>query len=275
MTFDESLHPRGVHGKWAKKLSDKIGLDMQSGKDYTPAGSLKVQSKEVKFLRSRSASVVKAQWPNSMSPARKKQIHDVITAQSKKSIHIRMGENALAGILDDKRFKNIHEHAAGTKSDKYLKLRTEIENQVMGLKKAPASKRPIYGYVGDVNDVTMYGGYAVTLKDSVRVRTTTSMGDSLNDGLDVHPIEAVPSLSFDHLKGMTGMNNARSLKANGTIHGLSYMEAQVHGGLGIGDIASVTVPRYAPQDLIARLKALGITVNFEADKTPDQLKRGV
>lgn len=271
--WKEDLHPRGKGGKfgsggWVSNLSDRIGQDIGGGK--TEKGRIKDAG--VRAIRYRNSGAV-VSLISRPTKADRTRIHSAIITQSKKPINIRASETAINSILDNKRMKNIHELPVSAKGKDYLGTRTAYENEVMGLHGVESRKRPVYGYVGNVNEVTSYGAYAITLKDSVRKRTTVSAGDSLNGATDVRPIDSLHTLDFNQVRGIINADNALPLKFDGEIHKNSYMEAQIHGGVRIGDIASITVPADASPALIKRIEAHGIKVHIEVDQALEDARK--
>jgi len=138
---------------------------------------------------------------------------------------------------------------------KYLEGRNELEHGKWGV---PEDQGVIYGYMDTnyqehVPDVEGYGGIKITLKDFVKGRTTFTAGDSLNN-------KRVPVLVKDALRGDLGEDvlmsaggkyfkepkDEKGAFRRGNLWYLtnakntSYFEAQVHGGVKLKDIKSVT-----------------------------------
>ncbi len=176
-------------------------------------------------------------------------------------VAIRVYASDFEKIVSDGRFKTLNEASKteflglGFKSDllgfDYVKARNELEHSKWGI---PEDKAPIYGYLdtnydGHVPDVGGYGDIKITLKDSVKNRTTFVANDSLNT-------KAIPILIND----AKTKNLSKSAVSMSNIYGFTpdahqYYEAQVHGGVSLKDIKSVTrtsqylvdgVPFYMP-----------------------------
>ena len=135
--------------------------------------------------------------------------------------------------------------------------------------------------------VGQYGQVVVTLKkDSMRNRTTMLIGDSLSarsdarvnwvDQPDLHAVTVKSRLALidsayeHHLRKAADPNHETDLEDLLRDAQASYAELQYHGGVRVEDIESVTliadyiaedgveVEREMPQELVDRLKALGI-----------------
>ena len=128
--------------------------------------------------------------------------------------------------------------------------RAEVEKDLFGYPKTlPPSKRPVYGYVGDLqelayadNDMAQTAGYygpvTFVLKDEVRVRTTTTFGDSLGrEMLTPSLIDKVDIGVFgsDDLS-MSNIASAALGRAPTDIHPYNYYEIQMHGGVTLADV---------------------------------------
>jgi hypothetical protein len=181
----------------------------------------------------------------------------------------------LDAILSDGRLKSQHETG---ESLGYLdpNRRAKDEQDLFGypLTLNPAD-RPIFGYIGPIDGKTdpvavdQYGEVVVRLKNEIRARTTITTRDSLFHWDDVMPtpleqpgIEAMD----DEFIGV-GVR-ARDLPTLSNPGNDQYVEAQIHGGVMVSDIAEVvfTIDPYAPAALqkepepqtTARLDELGI-----------------
>ena len=103
--------------------------------------------------------------------------------------------------------------------------------------------RPVYGYVV-TNDryivggaVEQYGSVRMVLKDDVRDRTTFTVGDSLMRGGPI-PCPLTGEVSDDRKFAA----NHGALTELSFIQTSQYVEAQVHGGVTVDDIAEIHVP---------------------------------
>jgi hypothetical protein len=163
-----------------------------------------------------------------------------------------------------------------------MERRLMVESEAMGIPRAVSNaERPIYGSV--FGDADAYGKIQVQLKDSVKGRTTMTLGDSF--------IEQNPVSISDVLSGNVTRNDLAQASANISTNGVigsnrgmfgdlkngvepnvvferfknsqSYWEVQIHGGVSIDDIQSVTfssAPKFYEEDLINQLKAKGIQI---------------
>lgn len=170
-------------------------------------------------------------------------------------ISIRVHPETLVAVLRDGRFKSQFE----TKSSSGLldnTLRAGSERGMFGypFDLAPAD-RPIYGYLTNPNSrVSPYGNIRVVLKDDVRPRATITFQDSLSGGgggntfLPV-PLERPSIYAVDFALSGVRRDPLTLIKADEPqVTQLARMsdgftEAQIHGGVGVGDIAEVVFPR--------------------------------
>jgi hypothetical protein len=168
-------------------------------------------------------------------------------------VAIRVYASDFEDIVFDGKFKTLKDILANKpyRAGDYQDARNELEHSKWGI---PEGKQPVYGYLdtnydGHVPDVGGYGDIKITLKDSVKNRTTFVANDSLNT-------KAIPILIND----AKTKNLSKSAVSMANIYGFTpdahqYYEAQVHGGVSLKDIKSVTrtsqysvdgVPFYMP-----------------------------
>lgn len=184
-----------------------------------------------------------------------------------KKIVVRLRANNVEDILRDGRMKNAFEtgrSGGDSKGDAgYRRRRANIEQILFGIPTdADPSKRPIYAHLADtVGPVNMddgeplqsYGDVQVVLKDTVRPRTTASVGDSIDDKVMPSPVDDPKWYSTNHTFGR-------------------YDEAQVHGGVSVGDIEEVVFPSPPGEGLRRQLAEAGIpwrsTSEPESDTIP-------
>jgi len=136
-------------------------------------------------------------------------------------------------ILPQGKFKNQHE--TGT-SGGYLdsEYRKSAERTAFG---EDLEEFPIYGYIKTENDyVDMYGDARVVLKPSVRERTTITMDDSLEN----FTYKQVAPSPLTKLRPQC-IDNAYEPETGKFL--MSYIEAQIHGGLTLADIDYVDLFR--------------------------------
>lgn len=182
-----------------------------------------------------------------------------------KKIAMRVTPQDLDQVLDDGRFKTSHE-TARSGGFHNPKAREDLEQQVFGIDPADPDLegRPVYGYVA-VNGIRrqgldsalgQYGSVQVVLKDSVRRRTTASVGDSMarRSSARPSPVDAPQHWSYN-----VGGQPAGQYRVDGEkLAHSSYVEAQVHGGVTTGDIEEVVFARQPEEGLVAKLAERGI-----------------
>ena len=212
-------------------------------------------------------------------------------AVAKQTIKIQVAKEKLKEIATDGRLKNVHEttssrtqHYGNDWESKYREMRTKYETENLGVPaNLPAPQKPIYGWLeaSERLEAADYGSVTIVLKDSVKNRTSLTIGDSLN--------ESAPVLIQDILDGkVTVMDMANASenayltrylpKADGKIgplptkEGVSYWEAQVYGGVNLEDIEKIIIPqsdiaikptmrlKYVTEETIEMLKQAGIEV---------------
>jgi Arc/MetJ-type ribon-helix-helix transcriptional regulator len=139
-------------------------------------------------------------------------------------------------------------------------LRAAFESSVLGLHPdMDATKRPVYGSMQTsaslkINeDVQMYGGIALQLKNNVRDRTTVVYNDSLGMATRSASANSVKDDSGDMFR--TGM----------ITEPFFYVEAQIHGGVSMDDVDAVWIHNFtgvdaeAPRRVREALDANGYT----------------
>lgn len=140
--------------------------------------------------------------------------------------------------------------------------------------------RPVYGFIGKEGSESplalgQYGDVTLVLKDSVRERTTVTLGDSLNTTATPVPLlgavtaRQVSDASAVTIFGDVPRHVARSGSAS-LDDGAMYMEAQIHvGGVRKTDISRIIFSDYGDlnldfvSDLADSLVADGIEVDID------------
>lgn len=196
-------------------------------------------------------------------------------------VRININESSLDGVLSDGRFKSAFE-----KKDmysEYMEQRLTIETESMGIPKTiKPIERPIYGSIG--GDADMYGEIQVTLKETVKNRTTMTLGDSF---LAQNPVSVKDVLSGNTTRNALAqaspLNSTNGTATSGGLFNFLknddvdadliinrfkkshvYWEAQIHGGVKLTDIEMVTLPRYYKgRAIVDKLTAKGIQVVFK------------
>lgn len=169
---------------------------------------------------------------------------------------IRITPDGLRGVLRDGRMKTQFE--TGSSRGAYdPSLRASVESELWDIPvDYAATKRAIYGYLESPHDVAgggvqQYGGLVVRLKPAVRQRTTFTMSDSLGGDMVPSPINAPRAASLRPGQAAKALQT-ESRNINEYFYGKagysaervqsSYIEAQVHGGVAVDDMAEVLVP---------------------------------
>jgi hypothetical protein len=143
-------------------------------------------------------------------------------------------------MLADGKMRTIHEGAKTSRSidaSQYLAMRSNYERRVMGV---PAGEGPVYGWVeaGNVADVDSYGPFTLVLKPHTRPRTSVSFGDSMDESLAPIWMDDVADASQERI-----FEASSTLIADehfpSRYNLLGYVEAQVHGGVTLDDIAEI------------------------------------
>lgn len=165
----------------------------------------------------------------------------------------------VTAILADGRFKTRFEGAGSLASLDDLEKRAETEQKFYGYAlDLPVEQRPIFGYLcGQSNGAAThghtiildeYGTAAIRFKDVVLARTTFCLGDSL---MQEH---APVAYCADMLPGDIDEI-------------IPYVEAQIHGGVSVEDIAEVVFhlerSTASIQSLMSELASRGIPSRIE------------
>lgn len=183
-------------------------------------------------------------------------------------VRVRVPKNKLDDILKDGKFKTQFETG---KSGGLLDngKRATFEKKIFGIGDDVIENRPIYGYMNNANnyyDNDMLDGYGkviVKLDDSVKNRTTFTIGDSLDTNQLGNTVNSVPTpvKNPNYRSGTYGgyMNLEYStgdplIKKGINDYGLGYTEAQIHNGVSIKDIDEIIFKNKPSSTLINKLK---------------------
>jgi hypothetical protein len=152
---------------------------------------------------------------------------------------IRVHAANVESLLQDGRFKTQLETGMSGGS---FNESARIHSEWLGLgidKEADPLEHPIYGYFAHPNtlDMSNYGEVDFVLKDEVKHRATVTMGDSLSDFMSGTLIGS-PSGDID----LASMGSNLLAASEGDIP--DYIEAQIHGGVSMQDVAKVVYHRY-------------------------------
>ena len=186
---------------------------------------------------------------NKLTPQQVEQyVQQALTDIAQHDIAIAAPKNAIDSILNDGRFRTQFE--TGT-SGATLNTTERAAAEAKGLgipTTAGAANRPVYGYMNfgtDTRNLTQrgYGEVSFILDDSVRARTTISVGDSMNqfakNNLVGTPIDNPSILAADH-EVSNLVDYARTGDANEFVYsGVGYVEAQIHNGVQLSDVKAV------------------------------------
>jgi hypothetical protein len=162
-------------------------------------------------------------------------------------VSVRVTGDTLDEIADDGRFKTLSEipqlelDARGTK---YRNSRSKLENDTWGI---PQKEEPVYGYLDTKNSrytesIHNYGDVQITLKDNVKGRTTLTGGDSLTSQLVPVRVSDLQSKSASGEEMTAALTYSAGYNlSRGEMPNVDYFEAQVHGGVTLDDIQSVSL----------------------------------
>jgi len=180
---------------------------------------------------------------------------DKITADYLKAnpVSVFVDEEVVDSILDDGKVKNIFELEGSPKGQEYNEIRLVYENVAFGYDQTfPIENRPVSGTVLPQADNKeafykfgeQYGSAQIVLKDSVKSRTTYTIGDSLDRFQRPTELGGKFPRTFDLATKAQGAANA--FNRNGKIMfedagwwNFDYIEAQVHGAIKLDDIEKI------------------------------------
>jgi hypothetical protein len=181
---------------------------------------------------------------------------------------VRVGGDKLDQIVDDGRFKTLSEipqlesDARGTE---YRDWRSRLENDTWGI---PQKEEAVYGYL-DTNkpqytkSIHNYGDVQITLKDSIKGRTTLTGGDSLTSALTPVRVSDLQSRSASGEQMTAAITYSGGYYlSRGEMPTFDYFEAQIHGGVTLNDIKSVSLlgSSKVKSSTLDALKSRGIEV---------------
>ena len=179
-----------------------------------------------------------------------------------RAVAIRVHPSRLDRMLRRGRLTSLHETGRSSGSSD-RDIRANYEGTVFGIPgDAPWQDRPIYGYLTnspeDEVGLSQYGEVKLILKDEVRARTTAMFGDSLDNTL-ASPVP-VNDPDWRGWEGTTGgaVDPRRESGLKRRRDTKEYIEAQIHGGVAVGDIEEVLFPEEPLQSTIDKLEKAGI-----------------
>lgn len=218
-------------------------------------------SSEVVNLAKESA-VDNISWAAQMMHLTEEEVVAKVEGQLKEDLAqplaIRRGVRGATSVVEDGRFKTQYETGMSTGGLFNPGARADAERKGLGVPSGlPVEQRPVYAYFKtDRAKTSAYGPVEFILKDSVRERTTYTLGDSLG--------------AFGTSRLVGGVSPTDQAAWGGQVRRyldghLLYIEAQVQGGISLGDVARVVIhgsPReYA--SLHSGFDAKGIEVVFD------------
>lgn len=277
---DSAPAPKPINVSTAKQpvvpQSKELGVDrpeVERAKDRVAKIGMAKGSRSTRHMSSALSDLHDEQndssdgWLGSLDQDERDTVRSAVNAAAAAPIQVRTSTKGIAGILETGRFKSSHEigsSGAGSilDDDEYGDMRREYELEFMETDGVPDSEAPIYGYAGDSDTAKLYGGVVVTLKPAVRSRTTATVGDSLSGFPQPYPIDAMSTLSDAQFESAMSNDETSNLTlTNGKFS--SYLETQVHGGVGLDDIESVELPGdMRDSDTAKGLASRGIKVKF-------------
>lgn len=185
-----------------------------------------------------------------------------------KQVAVQVYRDTLDKILDDGRFKTVFE--TNSKAIFDAEQRILAERQALGISRDTANRnRPVYGFVRSGPDadryVRNYGDLTVVLKEGTKSRVTLTVDDSLRNGLAgevaASPYRQLGKESWDNQVGTLYAYSRGELDQNEFFFITRYIEAQVQGGVAVGDIAAIVDrERVLSAAQRSRLAGLGIQV---------------
>lgn len=183
------------------------------------------------------------------------QVFDKLTTDYLKAnpVSVFVDEEVVDSILDDGKVKNIFELEGSPKGEDYNEHRLLYENVAFGYDQTfPIENRPVSGTVlpqGQNKEAfysfgEQYGSAQIVLKDSVKSRTTFTIGDSLDTFQRPTEIGGKLPRTFDLATKAQGAANSYRRSGNVMFEDVgwwraSYVEAQVHGAIKLGDIEKI------------------------------------
>lgn len=199
----------------------------------------------------------KNNFTDEMEKQVEKELEDLI---EESDIATRTSMDGLESILEDGRIKSQFEDV---KSSTYItkEQRAEVEKTLFGYNNNLNPKlRPIYGYltnkkfdISSKNGAIKYGNVSIILKKkNIFNRTTYTIGDSLDGtryNFKVPTLLSQPSIrslsahtslvdSYGNYTGKVGSS------IDEITNNVSYVEAQIHGGVSVKDIDKVYIYTY-------------------------------
>lgn len=196
-------------------------------------------------------------------------LQDIVDASD---LTIRAPARVLDKIIESGGFRNQHHTDVGASGGTFdPDYRAKAESNVFTVTPGdPPDAFPIYGYLqpqrgaaihgyGERGIAEGYGNVRFVLKQEVRQRATITVGDSLGafnyDDVGPAPLTKINKYAIDQsFRDMAG----------GNLRYVSYIEAQIHGGVKLSDIDHVVFPKgysFGPEEVA--LERAGIKYVYE------------
>ena len=174
----------------------------------------------------------------------------------------RANESSLRDILERGRMRTQFE--TKTSGGDYAPAkRARFEEAIWGYgRRSDPTLRPVYGYMSPLGDesvwpVGQYGGIRIVLKDVVRSRTSFVMGDSLGARGIMSPLDSPKWSSYGTFR-FVDPTKPTSFWTGDFQKDVRYVEAQIHGGVTVDDIAEVILDSAPSKETIEALKRAGV-----------------
>jgi hypothetical protein len=181
------------------------------------------------------------------------------------TVKTRISPQILSKVLDDGRFKSQVEvgRSGGYFDAEYRKA---VDKTLFNFAEdGPDAERPIYGYITkadeivDAGDQEQYGSAIIILKDSASAKTTMTMDDSLLTMQGSRLPNTFLARPLEQIDWTVTRYDLRDPFDVPFLGGKSYVEAQIHGGVGLSDIDHIVFTMGKPAGtLIKKLDAAGI-----------------
>lgn len=156
----------------------------------------------------------------------------------RKPVSIRVTGTAATLIQKTGRF--LTQFESGTSSGSFdVNARAEAEDIGLGVPKdIDVAMRPVYGYYDTPgHKADQYGPIEYKLKPEIAERTTVTVGDSLGPFTNLMMV-GVPATQLSKT-AFTLSNEAKAMYLTG--NPARYIEAQIHGGVQLSDVAEIVV----------------------------------
>jgi hypothetical protein len=186
-----------------------------------------------------------------------------------------MSASAVQRVVTSERVKTVHEIArpgrAGTGDENYVDTRRVYENAAFGYTGDTSPElRPVSGLMGGGEPYSeyldIYGGKnpaVVTLKPEVKERTTYTLGDSLNGYEQPSPVNAPRPRVQNYSSAQAGSYGKATGKNWYKDHKMGAPEIQIHGGVTLADIATITFFGTPSASVIATMERKGVPYTID------------